>query len=176
LQAAAVPTNNALPMGLFPLHLNAPKLNLLPQDPLYGRMQELMLPLPLNLLIQTMHRATQMCVMPNSLPCFSTIYRSTTQDISVALGPMPIFFSINSKQYSSEAPCCGHATVTSAGSHSYIKYAFSSSQCAAIASSVSGCNIKCYPLGELCSKNCSCAPSFMFFLWLRFTYECRNAT
>ena len=117
-----------------------------------------------------------MCVMPNGLPRFSTVYGSTTQDISAALGPVPILFSIDSEQHSSEAPCRGHATVTSAGSHSYTKYAFPSSQCAAIASSVSGCNIECYPPGELCSKNCSCAPSFAFDLWLRFTYERGNAT
>ena len=94
-QAAAEPTNNALPTGLFPPHPNAPKPNLSPQGPLYGRVQELVSPPPSNSLIQTMRRATQMRVMPNGLPRFSTIYGSTTQDISAALGPVPIFFSID---------------------------------------------------------------------------------
>ena len=93
-QTAVEPANNALPTSLFPPHPNAPKPNLSPQGPLYGRVQELVSPLPSNLLIQTMRRATQMRVMPNGLPRFSTIYGST-QDISAALGPVPIFFSID---------------------------------------------------------------------------------
>ena len=95
LQAVAELAGNTLPTSLFPPHPNAPKPNLSPQGPLYGRVTELVPSLPSNLLIQTMRRATQMRVMPNGLPRFSTIYGSTTQDLSAALGPVPILFSID---------------------------------------------------------------------------------
>jgi len=95
LQAVDEPAGNTLPTSLFPPHPNAPKPNLSPQGPLYGRVMELVPSLPSNLLIQTMRRATQMRVMPNGLPRFSTIYGSTPQDLSAALGPVPILFSID---------------------------------------------------------------------------------
>ena len=56
---------------------------------------ELVPSLPSNSLIQAMRRATQIRIMPNGLPRFSTIYGSATQDLSAALGPVPILFSID---------------------------------------------------------------------------------
>lgn len=94
-QAAAEPADNALPRSLFPPHPNAPKPNLSPQGPLYGRMMELVPSLPSNSLIQAMRRAAQIFFMPNSFPRLSTIYGSTTQDLSAAQGPVPILFSID---------------------------------------------------------------------------------
>ena len=93
LQAVDEWTGSTLPTSLFLPHLNAPKPNLSLQGLLYRCVMELVPSLPSNLLIQTMCRATQMCVMPNSLLCFSTIYRLTIQDLSAVLGPMPILFS-----------------------------------------------------------------------------------
>jgi hypothetical protein len=94
-QAAAEPADNTLRRSLFPPHPNAPKPNLSPQGPLYGRVMEPVPFLPSNSLIQVMCKATQIRVMPNGLPRFSTIYASTTQDLSAALRPVPIFFSID---------------------------------------------------------------------------------
>ena len=89
------PVANTSPARLFLPHPNAPKPNLSPQGPLYGRTMPPMLPLNLNLLVQTMRRATQMRVSPNGLPRFSTIYGSTTQDLSAASGPVLIYFSVD---------------------------------------------------------------------------------
>ncbi|KAH9974513.1 rab-GTPase-TBC domain-containing protein [Russula compacta] len=89
------PVANTSPARLFLPHPNAPKPNPSPQGPLYGRTMPPPPPLPLNLLVQTMRRATQMRVSPNGLPRFSTIYGSTTQDLAAASGPVLVYFSVD---------------------------------------------------------------------------------
>ena len=81
--------------SLFLPHPNAPKPNLSPRGILHGRAMTPMASPSSTLLIQTMRKAIQMRVTPSGLPRFSTIYGSTAQDLSTALGPIPIHFSVD---------------------------------------------------------------------------------
>ena len=81
--------------NLFLPHPNAPKPNSSPQAPLYGRTMPSAAPLHSTLLIQAMRRAAQMRVAPNGLPRFSTIYGTTAQDLTLAAGPVLIYFSLD---------------------------------------------------------------------------------
>jgi hypothetical protein len=81
--------------NLFLPHPNAPRPNLSPQAPLYGRVMPTAQPSPSTLLIQAMRRAAQLRVAPNGLPRFSTIYGSTAQDLAMSVGPVMIYFSLD---------------------------------------------------------------------------------
>ena len=81
--------------NVFLPHPNAPKPNLSPQAPLYGRVMPPAPLLPPTLLIQVMRRATQMRVGPNGRPSFCTIYGNTARDLSTAAGPVLIYFSLD---------------------------------------------------------------------------------
>jgi len=87
-------TTTASNSSPFLPHPNAPKPNSSPQAPLYGRAMPCAL-LPSTLLIQAMRRAAQMRVAPNGLPRFSTVYGSTAQDLTMAAGPVLIYFSLD---------------------------------------------------------------------------------
>jgi TBC1 domain family member 10 len=94
-QAAPEPAIVVSVASLFPPHPNAPEPNLSPRGILHGRAMAPMAFPPSTLLLQTMRKAIQMRVTPSGLPRFSTIYGSTAQDLSTALGPIPIHFSVD---------------------------------------------------------------------------------
>lgn len=94
-QTIAEPSSSSSPASLFLPHPNAPKPNATPQRPLYGRTMPPMPIPPAILLIQTLKRAAQVHIGPNGLPRFNTIYGTTSQDLSAASGPVPIYFSVN---------------------------------------------------------------------------------
>jgi hypothetical protein len=98
-QAVAEPPANTSPTSLFLPHPNAPKPNLSPQGPLYGRTMASVPSPSSTLLLQTMRKAAQMRVGPNGLPRFSSIYGSTVQELSTALGPVYILFSVDPPNY-----------------------------------------------------------------------------
>ena len=92
---APQPPTTTTSSNLFLPHPNAPKPNSSPQAPLYGRTMPSAAPLHSTLLIQAMRRAAQMRVAPNGLPRFSTIYGTTAQDLTLATGPVLIYFSLD---------------------------------------------------------------------------------
>lgn len=81
--------------NVFLPHPNAPKPNSSPQAPLYGRAAPPAPLLPPTLLMQVMRRAAQMRIGPNGLPSFCTIYGTTARDLSMAAGPVLVYFSLD---------------------------------------------------------------------------------